>query len=97
MQVAVRWQSIGSAQDAPAHEVSAALAATTVRTLGDADADLRWAAAVAAFAEILKQSPFAERAALPTIEAIINQQAGRDADRTEFAALFAKAKVMLGK
>jgi len=51
---------------------------------------------VAAFAEILKQSPFADRAALPTIEAIVNQQATRDADRAEFATLFGKAKRLLG-
>jgi Ca-activated chloride channel family protein len=95
--VAVRWQSIGSAQDAPAHEVSATIAASDVRALDAADADLRWAAAVAALAEILKGSPYADRAALPTIEAIVTQQAGRDADRAELAALFAKAKPLLGR
>ena len=95
--VAVRWQSIGSAQDAPAHEVSATLAASDVCALDAADADLRWAAAVAALAEILKGSPYADRAALPTIEAIVTQQASRDADRAEFAALFAKAKPLLGR
>jgi len=30
------------------------------------------------------------------IEAIVNQQATRDADRAEFASLFAKAKALLG-
>jgi Ca-activated chloride channel family protein len=96
-QVAVRWQSIGSAQDAPAHEVSATLAATGVCALDAADDDLRWAAAVAAFAEILKGSPYADQTALPTIETIANQQKARDADRAEFAALFAKAKALLGR
>jgi Ca-activated chloride channel family protein len=96
VQVAVRWQSIGSAQDAPAHEVSAALPAETVCALDAADADLRWAAAVAAFAEILKGSPFADRAALPTIEAIVTEQKGHDAGRAEFAILFAKARMLMG-
>jgi hypothetical protein len=52
---------------------------------------------VAGFAEILKQSPFADRATLPTIEAIVSEQATRDADRAEFATLFAKAKAMLSR
>jgi Ca-activated chloride channel family protein len=96
-QVAVRWQPVGSAQDAPALEAIAALPAASLSTLDDADADLRWAAAVAAFAEILKRSPFADRAALPTIEAIVTEQQDRDADRAEFATLFAKAKALLGR
>jgi Ca-activated chloride channel homolog len=95
--VAVRWQSIGSAQDAPAHEVSATVAVSDVCALDAADADLRWAAAIAAFAEILKGSPYADRAALPTIEAIVTQQASRDADRAELAGLFAKAKALLAR
>jgi hypothetical protein len=40
-------------------------------------------------------SPFADRNLLPQIEAITTSQAGRDADRAEFAALFAKARARL--
>ena len=43
----------------------------------------------------LKRSPFADRNALPVIEAVIAEQAERDADRAEFAQLFAKAKPLL--
>jgi Ca-activated chloride channel family protein len=94
--VAIRYQAIGDASDAPAHEVAVGLPAAALgANLAAADADLRWAASVAAFAEILKQSPFADRATLPTIETIVGEQAARDADRTEFAQLFAKAKAML--
>jgi len=93
--VAVRYQAIGEAVDAPAHEVSVGLPATALGDLAAADADLRWAASVAAFAEILKHSPFADRNALPIIEAVVAEQAERDADRAEFAQLFAKAKAML--
>ncbi len=64
--------------------------------LAAADADLRWAASVAAFAEILKQSPFADRNALPIIQTVVSEQAARDADRAEFAQLFAKARTLLG-
>ena len=94
--VSVRYQAIGEPVDAAAHEVAVGLPAAALGAdLAAADADLRWAASVAAFAEILKQSPFADRAALPTIETVVGEQAARDADRTEFAQLFAKAKAML--
>jgi Ca-activated chloride channel family protein len=96
VRVSVRYQAVGDAADAPAHEVNVSLPSAALGTnLSAADADLRWAASVAAYAEILKQSPFADRSALPTIETVVTDQAGRDADRTEFAQLFAKAKPML--
>jgi hypothetical protein len=50
----------------------------------------RWA-----FAEILKGRPFAERAALSQIEALVTAQAGRDAARREFVQLFERAKPLL--
>jgi hypothetical protein len=93
--VAVRWQAIGDPIDASAHETAVGLPATALGDLGAADADLRWAAAIAAYAEILKHSPFADRNALPIIEAVVAEQAERDADRAEFAQLFAKAKPLL--
>jgi hypothetical protein len=80
----------------PALEVRAGLPLAEVEEgLGAGDPDLRWSVAVAAFAEILKQSPFADRAFVPQIEAVVNEQAARDADRSEFAALFAKARAKL--
>jgi Ca-activated chloride channel homolog len=95
VKVSVRYQAIGEAVDAPAHEVAVGLPTAALGDLAAADADLRWAAAVAAFAEILKRSPFADRNALPLIEAVVAEQAERDADRAEFAQLFAKAKPLL--
>jgi Ca-activated chloride channel family protein len=96
VRVSVRYQAIGDAADAPAHEVGVGLPAAALgANLAAADADLRWAAAMAAFSEILKHSPFADRATLPVIESIAAEQAGRDADRAEFAQLFAKAKPLI--
>ena len=97
VRVSVRYQAIGDAADAPAHEVGVSLFAGAVTAnLTDADADLRWAASVAAFAEILKQSPFADRNALTVIDGVVSEQATRDADRTEFAQLYANARRLLG-
>jgi len=61
----------------------------------DADQDFQWAVAMASFAEILKQSFYADPAGIDSIEQIIIAQAGRDADRTEFSALFQTAKLLL--
>jgi hypothetical protein len=97
VRVSVRYQAIGDAADAPAREVGVSLPAGAVgANLAAADADLRWAASVAAFAEILKQSPFADRNALTVIDGVVSEQATRDADRTEFAQLYANARRLLG-
>jgi len=94
--VKVRYQPAGAAQDSPALEVRAGLpAAARCADLGAADADLRWATAVAAFAEILKKSPYADRAFVPMIETIVAQQVVLDADRLEFGQLFARARALL--
>jgi len=94
--VKVRYQPAGAAQDAAALEVRAGLPASARGAdLSAADADLRWATAVAAFSEILKKSPYADRAFMPTIETIVSEQAALDADRTEFGQLFTRAKALL--
>ncbi|MES1207445.1 MAG: von Willebrand factor type A domain-containing protein [Pseudomonadota bacterium] len=95
--VKVRYKSVDALDTTPAKEVSVSFGPADLKeTLRDCDDDLRWAAAVAAFAEILKQSPFADRAFLPQITDIVAAQATRDTDRQEFATLFAKAKTLLG-
>jgi Ca-activated chloride channel family protein len=97
VRVSVRYQAIGDAADAPAREVGVSLPAGALgANLAGADADLRWAASVAAFAEILKHSPFADRNALTVIDGVVSEQATRDADRAEFAQLYAKARQLLG-
>lgn len=94
--VKVRYKQTTATETTPALEVSTALDANLVEeSIGAAGADLQWAAAIAAFAEILKKSPFADRNFLPQIEQIVNAQARRDADRMEFAGLFAQIRPRL--
>ena len=50
---------------------------------------------MASFAELLKHSPYADRAALDTIERILASQRDRDADRKEFFGLFSGARALL--
>jgi Ca-activated chloride channel homolog len=62
-----------------------------------AGTDFLWANAIAAFSEILKESPFARPDRLNTIAQMIADAAGTDGDRLEFKDLLARARVLLGK
>ena len=90
--VKVRWKTVDATDASPAQELNTALSADQVfETLGVADDDLKWAAAVAAFAELLKKSPYADPASLETTRLIVEGQAQRDMDRAEFSLLLQKA------
>ncbi len=85
MQVRVRWKDVDAIKEDPASETEQGLIASDVSATKDAGQDLRWAAAIAGFAERLMLSPYASDAELPTIREIVDAQAERDADRREFA------------
>lgn len=93
--VKVRYKQPNASEEDPASEVSATLQPSDVLAEVGADADLQWAAAVAAFAEILKDSPYADPGHLPAIEEIVQSQASRDGDRNEFAGLLQQAEPLL--
>jgi Ca-activated chloride channel homolog len=93
--VKVRYKAPGATEEDAAYEVSATLAPSAIAEVGDDD--VRWAVAMAAFAEFLKGSPFARDEDLEVIGAIVQAQKDRDLERTEFAELFAKALTLLGK
>jgi hypothetical protein len=60
------------------------------------DADFQWAESVAAFAEILKHSPYADLNALPAIgEALANPAHDAHPDRVEFRQLFNSASPLI--
>ena len=94
--VKVRYKAPGAAASDPASEVATALAPEAIAAdPGLADEDFRWAAAVAAFAEVLKGSAFAERDALDAIGATLQAQRARDRDRAAFADQFKLARALL--
>jgi Ca-activated chloride channel family protein len=94
--VKVRYKQVDATEQDPALEVAATITPDGIAaSYADAGADFQWAAAIAAFAEILKQSPYADAGAIGAIEDIVAAQSGRDADRAEFNELFAQAKAML--
>ncbi len=96
--VKVRYKDVDATESDPAYEVSATMIASDIKTShDDASADFKWAAAIAAFAEILKESPYADNEALSTIESIVTSKNWLNSDRAEFAALFKEAKGMIAQ
>jgi Ca-activated chloride channel family protein len=96
--VKVRYKAPDATEEDPAAEVSATLAPSEVKdSISNSGSDLQWAVAVASFAELLKQSPYADSKVLPALELILSAQASRDEERAEFANLVTAAKGLLGE
>jgi len=95
--VKVRYKEPGATVDDPAFEVAASLPAASAATShADLDADFRWAFAIASFAEILKESPYARPEDLEAIAGIVAAEAeGTTGDRAEFATLFTAARPLI--
>jgi Domain of unknown function (DUF3520) len=95
--VKVRYKQPDAKTEDAALEVNQPLAADGVAdSWSKLDADFQWAYAVASFAEILKDSPYATKSALNTIGNIIGQPIHDGvAEKDQFRASFAKAKGLL--
>jgi Ca-activated chloride channel family protein len=95
--VKVRYKAPDAGTTDEASEVNQTLGATGVADSWSAlDADFQWAYAVASFAEILKDSPYATKSAINTIGNIIGQPVHDGvAEREQFRTSFAKAKTLL--
>ena len=97
--VKVAYKHPDAGVDDPIEEVSLSLTPSAVGDRVDAlDSDFRFAVAVAAFAEILKQSPYADPEILPQLDSIVGApEHAADPLRTEFVALFRTARGLLGR
>ena len=90
--VKVRYKTPDAKESDAAFEVAESLTPEEVHTgFENAASSLQWAAAVAAYAEILKESPYASNSALEAISQVLEAQADLDEDRKEFLALFQAA------
>lgn len=91
--VRIRYKDVDATEDDPSFELTETYSGDDLpENFGKATDGLRWAASVAAFAEILKGSPFADKANLALIEAVIQETAGLDPDRSEFVGLLGTAR-----
>jgi len=80
-------------EDDEAYEIQQVLVPDMIGdTFAAASGDVQWAAAIAAFAEILKNSPYGSLDNLDTIGAVVDANVGLDSDRLEFQSLFNTAR-----
>ena len=94
--VRIRYKEVGASEEDSAFEVVQGLSITgTDNNFEETNSDFQWAAAMAAFSEILKESPFAKRESINVIREIITRNQGSDADRIEFLRLFEEATDLL--
>jgi Ca-activated chloride channel family protein len=96
VEVRVRYKNPGASEEDEAYETSDGLGVgTPVATFADADADFRWAVAVAMFAELVQETPFVGIEAIDVIEDVASAQAERDDQREEFASLVTAARSLI--
>jgi len=90
--VRVRYKGPNASEDDRADEMQAGLVAEAIQPeLAQASPDMQWAVAIA----ILKESPYAQPAALEMIEGLLVSNAGSAMDRQELLTLLAKARGLL--
>jgi len=91
--VKVRYKQPGAKESASAREVAKGVAASqSTEALDAAGDDLRWTVAIAAFAEMLKHSPYAAPSKLSLLREVFVSQQDRDVERKEFLELFDRAR-----
>ncbi len=96
LRVKVRYKERDAGEEDPAFEVTSSLAPADLRAgLADASSDHQWAVAVAAFAEVLKGSPFADRAELPAVGEVLQANTADHRNREELLPLFDRAVELL--
>jgi len=96
--VKIRYKHMEATELDPATQVNRPLDSSMIHeTLEQASPNLQWASAIAAFAEILKGSPYGSLDNQTQIEAMIGQNSGTDADRLEFQSLMGTAFGLLNQ
>ena len=96
LRVKVRYKLPGATAEDAAREVVAALLPGELLTdPAKADPDLRWAIAVASFAELLRRSPYLTPSVLPELRALLEPSQGDEPARREFFTLFDQAAALL--
>jgi len=95
--VKVRYKRPDAGEEDEAFEVNQTLQPAHLKArIWDAGTDHQWAVSIAALAEILKGSPFADPGRLAAIEEVLLSSAGEDdTARKELLELFALAKALL--
>lgn len=96
--VQVRWKDSGASEEDSAHETNQGLDdSATMGAVELGDVDFRWATSLAAFAELLKGSPYANPAGMKHMVDILEASTGGRAERLEAVALVKAAAELMGQ
>lgn len=90
----VRYKDVDATETTPAKEFSVSLK-NAEESFTKADADMQWATGIAAYTEILRHSPFADKTVISKLDTLFKEQSTRDFDRKEFYNLYLKTKPAL--
>jgi Ca-activated chloride channel family protein len=94
--VKVRWKQPGASTNDAANELDNSLALDDIASAADElDADAQWAMGVARLAEVLRNSPYANRNELPGLRNLLTPLAADHADRRELLALWPQVERLL--
>lgn len=95
--VKIRYKDVDAAAEDPAYEIASTLSPSDVADSSSSlDADFQWAIAVASFAEILHESPYADVGSLGLIQDLVSRPVhADDPDKAEFVTLLGSAIPML--
>ena len=94
--IRLRYKTVGASEEDPAMQVDYTVTPVLLNSdFESTSADLRWSTMIAAWAEILRDSPFAADYDISALEALAQGAAGLRADRMEFIQLLAKAKDLM--
>jgi len=98
VRVKVRYEAPGSGENGVAEEVVESLAPDAlIGDVSQADADTRWAVGVAAFAEVLRQSPYVLPDRVSELRSLFVGHPQADGERAEWLRLFDTAVKLLGR
>jgi Ca-activated chloride channel family protein len=96
VRVKVRWKELDEGEEDAASEVQQGLTEDQVAlTPEETSGEMQWAVAIAAFAEILKDSPYGTIDNIELIQALVDANVGEDSNRLEFQDLLSKAIPLL--
>lgn len=93
VKVRVRYKDLEATEQDAAYELSATLE-NSIDSINAADSDFQWAAATAAFAELMKGSPYADESLWDTIEQLLASNTQESHERVIFAELVSEARVL---
>ena len=96
LRVRVRYKGPNATEEDAAAEMTESLDASKgFASFSSTSTDFQWSTMIATFAEILKESPYAQKGAMASILSVAAANAGTDGDRLEFLTLLGNISALI--